>query len=140
MYCNDHKRRRRCTKRLISQISKLCAFVFTLFLLPQRPLVHDRRRLALSKLRVRFLSSTCLSKPLSRNLPGRVIRPVTRTCLVRNSFRPTLKGKKHKIKYRNSRLSSSCKLCGHCFTFNHNFNNHKCENYTKKERFYKLQN
>ena len=51
-----------------------------------------------------------------------------------------LKGKKRKIKVRNSCLSSSCKLCGHYFTSNHNFNNHKCENYMKKEKFYKVQN
>ena len=51
-----------------------------------------------------------------------------------------LRGKKHKIKIRNSCLSSSCKLCGHCFTSNHNLSNHKCENYMKKEEFYKLHN
>ena len=53
-------------------------------------------------------------------------------------FQVHIKGKKHKIKVRNSCLSSSCKLCGHCFTSNYNFNNHKCENYMKKEKFYKL--
>ena len=45
-----------------------------------------------------------------------------------NQFQVHLKGKKHKIKVKNSCLSSSCKLCGHCFTSNHNFNNHKSEN------------
>ena len=55
-------------------------------------------------------------------------------------FQPHIKGKKHKIKLRNSHLSSSCKLCGHCFTSNHNLNIHKCEDYMKKEKFYKLQN
>ena len=55
-------------------------------------------------------------------------------------FQVHINGKKHKKNVRNSCLSSICKLCGHFFTSNHNFNNHKCENYMKKEKFYKLKN
>ena len=55
-------------------------------------------------------------------------------------FQVHLKGKKHKKKVRNSCLSGFCKLCDHFFTSNHDFNNHKYENYMKKRNFINLNN